>query len=619
MKKINDIETIFEKVYVETPVDTDGDGKADLIAAYVRRPAFTMSGERVPAVFVANPYIMTCNEEWYIPHDVNRNVKVYPSQNIREEDVRFDFDAPNRSPAKKRRKTLGFAETAIVPDNIEFECISDLYPHLNQLGYATVFSGGLGTLGSEGYTLTGSREEVMAFKAVIDWLNGRCRAFTDKTGNIEIRASWCTGNVAMSAKSYLGTMCIAVAATGVEGLKTIIPEAGICNWYSYYRYGGLVLPAMDWQGDDLDILAKYCFSRAKDADDYARIKDGYAQALADLEAGEDRDSGNYNLFWDERNYLNQIGNFKASVFIIHGLNDWNVKTNQCIPLFRALEKHGVERKLLLHQGEHIYVYNLKNAGVLPMIERWLDHYLRGADNGIEKEPKVLAESNSDQSLWMTSDTWPPAGTYYEQFPLYGVSTNTAAFTDSLTSTVYEREKDNQKDWLDQLILSDDPGYENRLKFVWSPHKNDKPLRLAGTVKVSFDAAINRETAIFSAMLADIGEECRITSEQLIQDDGDTFVFGTESEPSPYKVITRGWLNAQNRTSLWSKEYIEPGKFYHYEFEMVPTDHTLAVGHSMALILYGSDAQETLRPDIETGITLRMDSIRVMIPFVPENA
>ena len=37
------------------------------------------------------------------------------------------------------------------------------------------------------------------------------------------------------------------------------------------------------------------------------------------------------------------------------------------------------------------------------------------------------------------------------------------------------------------------------------------------------------------MLADIGEECRITSEQLIQDDGDTFVFNTEapgSRPAP---------------------------------------------------------------------------------------
>ena len=29
---------LFEKVYVETPVDTDGDGRLDLIAVYIRRP-----------------------------------------------------------------------------------------------------------------------------------------------------------------------------------------------------------------------------------------------------------------------------------------------------------------------------------------------------------------------------------------------------------------------------------------------------------------------------------------------------------------------------------------------------------------------------------------------------
>ena len=27
---------LFEKVYVETPVDTDGDGRLDLIAVYIR-------------------------------------------------------------------------------------------------------------------------------------------------------------------------------------------------------------------------------------------------------------------------------------------------------------------------------------------------------------------------------------------------------------------------------------------------------------------------------------------------------------------------------------------------------------------------------------------------------
>ena len=102
-----------------------------------------------------------------------------------------------------------------------------------------MFCGGLGTRGSQGFNCCGSPEETAAFKAVIDWLNGRCRAFTNLTDNIEIRADWCTGKVAMSGKSYLGTMCIAVASTGVEGLETIIPEAAISNWYDYYRCNGV--------------------------------------------------------------------------------------------------------------------------------------------------------------------------------------------------------------------------------------------------------------------------------------------------------------------------------------------------------------------------------------------
>ena len=617
MKIENKIECIFEKVYIETPVDTDGDGKADLIAAYIRRPSYTADGEKVPAVLVANPYLMTCNEDWYVPHDVNREVKVYPQQDIKEEDIKFDFSAPLKSVPTVTRQTAGYAENAIVPEDVQFECISDLYRYLNQKGYASVFCGGLGTRGSEGYTLSGSREEIMAFRSVIDWLNGRCRAFTNKTDNIEVKASWCTGNVAMSAKSYLGTMCIGVAATGVEGLKTIIPEAGISNWYDYYRSGGLNVPALEWQGDDLDILAKYCFSRAKDPEDYAGVKEGYAAALDKLVEGEDRDSANYNKFWDERNYLNQIDNFKASVFIIHGLNDWNVKTNQCLPLFKALEEKGAERKILLHQGEHIYVYDLKGSGTLAMVEKWLDHYLKGIDNGIEKEPKVLVESNADQSKWMAGDTWPPADWKYVRFPV-GAEKD-VVITDDLNATVYDRKADNQIDWLDELVLSEDESYANRAKWVWDPFEaadNDAPLRIAGEINVKFEAAIDRETAILSAMLVDLGRERRITAEQIPVegcDDG-TFRFGLEESPSEYKVISRGWLNAQNRTCLWSKEEIKPGETYGYEIKMVPTDHTLMPGHKLALIIYGIDAQQTQRPETVTNITIKGGSVAVKIPL-----
>ena len=646
MKKLHNIECIFERVYIETPVDTDGDGKLDLVAAFIKRPVSTLQGEKIPAVFVANPYLMTCNEDGYAPHDVDREVLVYPEQNIKEEDIRYDFSKEPEYEVKFPRVTCGEAETSIVnEDDFEFECISELYGYLNQKGYASVFCGGLGTLGSEGYTLTGSREEIMAFKAVIDWLNGRCRAFTNKTDNIEIKADWCTGKVAMSAKSYLGTMCIGVAATGVEGLETIIPEAGISSWYDYYRCNGLNLPAIGWQGDDLDTLAKYCFSREKDPEDYTTVKDGYAAAAAQLTEGQDRASANYNRFWDERNYLNQVENIKASVFIIHGINDWNVKTNQCCPLFEKLQELGVERKMLLHQGEHVYVYDLKGSGTLDMVERWLDHYLKGVDNGIKNEPKVLVESNLDQEKWFASETWPPENMEYVKFPVSdefvggaadgnnaaaSTAENTAVIVDDLNATVYDREKDNQAEWLDQLVLTDSA---NAVRVEWDPFADEmlgsdcgptagqamapRDLRISGTVKVAFDAAIDRGTAILSAALADLGEDHRITAEELPvegSEDG-TFRFGLEAEPSKYKIISRGWLNAQNRTCNWSKEHIEPGKKYRYEFDMVPTDHQLKTGHKLALILYGIDVQATQRPDTVTHITIDMDSVDVKVPVV----
>lgn len=619
---------ITERVYVETPVDTDGDGKKDLIAVYLRLPRNRREGERIPAIYIANPYLMTCNEDWYVLHDVDGEVQVLPEQDIRESDVRFDFDAYEAEVTAgpfDERVTAGFAEHAPIDAEPEFECVPEVYEFFNERGYATVLCGGLGTRGSEGFTLSGSREEVLAFRSVIDWLNGRVRAFTNKTDNVEIKASWCSGNVAMTAKSYLGTMCIGVAATGVEGLKTIIPEAGISNWYDYYRCGGLTVPALGWQGDDLDLLAKYCFSRAKDAADYAAVKDAYEAALAELRRGEDRASGNYNRFWDERNYLNLADRIRASVFIVHGLNDWNVKTNQCIPLFRELETRGVPAKMMLHQGPHVYIHNLRNSNMLDILHRWLEHYLKGVDNGIDREPAVLVESGADQSVWMASETWPPAGCREAKFSIPAQGRQTVV--DDLSQTAYDRKADNLKDWRDELVLRDDPEYRNRLKFVWNPFgeeltedeappKTDSTrqgLRISGTVKVSFDAAIDRETAILSTMLVDLGASRRITEEQISHEDG-TYSFGVEEESSPYKVISRGWLNAQNRSCQWRKERIAPGETYHYEIEMVPTDYVLEPGHELALILYGIDAEATPRPDTVTRIEFDTAHLQATVPM-----
>ncbi|MEP7344374.1 MAG: CocE/NonD family hydrolase, partial [Gemmatimonadaceae bacterium] len=50
-----------------------------------------------------------------------------------------------------------------------------------------------------------------------------------------------------------------------------------------------------------------------------------------------------------------------------------------------------------------------------LVQRWFDHWLKGVDNGVDKEPKVRAYQMGTNE-WKTYDTWPPtsaqAVTYY---------------------------------------------------------------------------------------------------------------------------------------------------------------------------------------------------------------
>lgn len=619
MKHTKQIKTIFEKVYIETTVDTDGDGKYDLIAAWITRPEATMTGDlKVPAVFVANPYLMTCNESWYNLHNVDVPLKAYGNQEISICEIKEKYIDTPIYQAKSLEKSSE-TKTAITDEKPVFEAVSPLYEYLANKGYAIIFSGGLGTLGSDGFTMTGSREEVLAFKAVIDWLCNRARAFTDREHGIEIKADWCNGKVAMSSKSYLGTMQYAVAATGVEGLEAIIPEAGISNWYDYYRTNGLCVCPYEWQGDDCDLLSLYCMSRAKDNDDWESVKDQYKTFIEKYITLEDRDTGNYNSFWDERNYLAHAEKYKVPTLIIHGLNDWNVKTDQAINAFQFLEERGIERKLILHQGEHIYVYDLKDSPVLEIIEKWLSHYLKNENNGICETSKVMVQSNSIQEQWYESNEWPPEGVNYIDFPIDNLS-NRITIIDDLNDTVFDREKKNLSEWKDELVL--DAEKRNKFIAVWNPWNGETEnrdfVRIAGSVKVKFAASLNKPTAILSAMLVDLGKQRRLNNEQVLLDDpenSDLFEFGTEQTPSSYRVITRGWLNAENYDNIWSKRKIIPGENYEFSFEMVPTDYTMLKGSELALIIYGIDAEFTVRPDTVTEISIDSSTIDVKIPMI----
>ena len=67
-------------------------------------------------------------------------------------------------------------------------------------------------------TRRGLISKSMPLRISSEWVNGKRKAYTDRTSNVEIKADWATGNVLWQV-SWAGTTTFGVAATGVEGQR----------------------------------------------------------------------------------------------------------------------------------------------------------------------------------------------------------------------------------------------------------------------------------------------------------------------------------------------------------------------------------------------------------------
>jgi X-Pro dipeptidyl-peptidase len=124
-----------------------------------------------------------------------------------------------------------------------------------------------------------------------------------------VEATWSTGHVGMTGTSYNGTLPLAAATTGVEGLKAIIPVAPNTSYYHYYRSHGLVRHPGGYMGEDIDVLYDFIASgdpaRRTWCDTEVRDNVMFTQ--------QDRVSGDYNDFWAGRDYIHQLKPLRAAL------------------------------------------------------------------------------------------------------------------------------------------------------------------------------------------------------------------------------------------------------------------------------------------------------------------
>lgn len=625
---------IREVVYVEAPLDTDHDGQRDLLKAEILRPAQTAHGYQAPVLYTASPYNQGTNDSYgeAITHNVDVPLTEKAVQKFSKSDVTAE---PFSQTLPAERKVAGMATKA--SETFAREQPYTLNNYFLSRGFAVVYAAGIGTRDSDGLRDTGSVEETISTTAIIEWLAGNRRAFTNKTDNLEIKASWSNHKIAMTGRSYLGTLATAAATTGVEGLETIISEAAISSWYDYYRDGGLVAAPDTFQGEDMDVLAAEVLSRKHDAGDYLGIKAHFDQILKRIEKDQDRDSGNYSKYWDSKNYLNNVKNIKADIIMVHGLNDWNVKPRNVGKLWNAVRDLPINKKIILHQGQHIYINAFRSIDFTDMMNLWLSYKLFDVQNGAnEVLPNVIIQDNVEPETWNTYQDWQAADDEIREFTLQAktlvdraseTKNEAASFRDSLDPEFFEMYKNDLKHWHTDLLNTEhatngkNQMRNNRLIFKTAQTKED--WLIDGTPEVSVNVAVNQPFGMLSFQLVDFGDAKRLNpSPSTLQPRSlsgsfdwrtdDLREFTLQNAVTPWKMISKGHINLQNRTNNYCVDEVKPHQFYDVKLELQPTFYRLLAGHQLGLVIYATDFETTIRGNQELLYSLQLNQSHLKI-------
>ena len=593
-------DAIREVVYVESRVDTDGDGQPDLVKVSIIRPRYQ---GQIPAVMTASPYHQGTNDPASDKalHNMNVDLVKKEPHHITVHDpklklLQLDAPAPAQEVSEAEEK-LGHIGTYTLND------------YLLPRGFANLYVSGVGTKDSDGLMTSGDYQQIEAYKNVIDWLNGRCRAFTDHTRQREIKATWSNGKVATTGISYLGTMSNGLATTGVDGLEVIIAEAGISSWYNYYRENGLVTSPGGYPGEDFESLTELTYSRNLRAGDYLRHNDAYQQSLEQQRKDLDRQTGDYNQFWHDRNYLLHADKVKAEVVFTHGSQDWNVKPLHVYNMFRALPAH-IKKHLFLHNGAHVYMNNWQSIDFREAMNALLSKKLLGHASDFEL-PSVIWQDNSQAQNWLTLEDFGGQKNYAH----FQLGEGSQEIQNQYSEEDYNRFAKNYQSFKNELF----DGKVNQINLDWTLEDD---LFLNGATQLKLRLKSSTDKGLISAQLLDFGPAKRLTPiptplEPRVMDNGRYYMLDNLVElpfaETPHRVITKGFLNLQNRTDLLTVEEVTPDQWMECSFELQPTIYKMKKGDQLRLVLYTTDFEHTVRDKTDYQLTVDLKQSSLDLP------
>jgi predicted acyl esterase len=372
------------------------------------------------------------------------------------------------------------------------------------------------------------------------------------------RQPWCNGKVGMVGASLLGISQWLTAKQAPPSLKAIVPHVACGDCYDVLWYPGGMMPGPGRK----------------------------ARVGAELRAATaHRD---FDAFWAQRTALapavKAIGAHGIAVMASGGWNDYISPAN--IRAYEELPSSSPHKLLVGPDGHGIMVQNLLPYSYFEYSAMWMDHFLRGMANGVERDPQATIYVEG-ANQWRLEDRWPIPDTRRVTLFLadrksgsttslndgslqaaaparggaaqhIGYDPGSGPFLPTLTSARQGRYKADQRPFEAKVL-------------TWSTAPLEAPTEVTGEARIKLFASVAGKDADFVVLLDDVAPD------------------GTS------KQVVVGYRNASHAASEAHPAPPPQGVVRAYDFELLPVSYVFAAGHRIRIAMAGG-------ADVGAGIT-----------------
>lgn len=419
---------------------------------------------------------------------------------------------------------------------------------------------------------------------------------------------WCDGAVGMQGKSWSGFNALQVAARRPPALKAIITTFSTDNRFTddIHYMGGCLLNDNLWWGS---IMLAF---QARPLDP-AIVGDSWRAAWLEriekmpffpaLWLAHQR----YDAYWQHGSVSTDYDAIVCPVLTIGG---WADSYTNSVP--RLLAGLNVPSRGIIGPWGHIYPHDGVPGpaiGYLQEAVRWWDHWLKGRDTGVMDDPQLRA---------YVEDPVPPEGTRTE---MPGRWVGLAQWpSPELTPLVLHTSADGSLDenaGKQGLLTIRSPESHGRAGGEWmgagcpGEHPTDQRLDDGG--------ALVFETAPLETEISTLGAP-RLSLE-IAADAPVAHVVARLSDVAPDGRVTRvsyQVFNLTHRDSHTNPAPLEPGQFYHVDFDLNACGHRFLPGHRIRLAVASTYWPMIWPTPTHVELSLRAEACSLTLQRLPDD-